>query len=320
MSQGAAGGGGGGNGGARRRIAITGASGLIGRALAQELAAAGQQVTRVVRRRAEAGEVSWDPAGGRIDAAGLEGHDAVVHLAGESLAGDNPFTGRWTAARKRRIQASRVEGTTLLAGALAQLERPPGVLVTASGIGVYGDRDPAEEVTEEAAPGSGFLAELAQAWEGAAAPAVSAGIRVAHARTGVVLDAAGGALPALLPVFRFGLGGRLGDGRQAWSWIALEDTVAAYRHILDTDGLHGPVNVVAPEGVSNREFTRTLARVLRRPAPWVVPAPALRLLVGEMADEMLLTGARAVPARLLASGFRFRYPRLEPALRAALGR
>jgi len=298
------------------RVAITGSSGLIGSALVERLRADGHQVTRLVRGRERAvgaGAVHWDPARGEVDAAGLEGHDVVIHLAGESIVG------LWTARKKARIRDSRVEGTRLIAGALAGLARPPAVLLSASATGFYGARPPDEVLDEEASPGTGFLAETAQAWEAAADPARAAGIRVVHARFGLVLSPRGGALAAMLPVFRLGLGGRLGSGAQVWSWIALDDVVEAALHVVRTDPLAGPVNFVAPEPVSNAEFTRVLGRVLRRPTLFAVPAFAARLVAGEMAEEMLLTGARVEPRRLLESGYRFRFPSLEPALRHLLG-
>lgn len=298
------------------RVAITGSSGLIGSALVERLRANGHEVTRLVRSRDRAGgpgAAYWDPARGEVDAAGLEGHDVVIHLAGESLVG------LWTARKKARIQDSRVRGTRLLAEALAALSRPPAVLLSASAIGFYGARPPDVGLDEDAPPGTGFLADTARAWEAAADPARAAGIRVVHPRFGLVLSPRGGALAAMLPLFRLGLGGRLGSGAQVWSWITLDDVVEAALHALRTESLAGPVNFVAPEPVSNAEFTRVLGRVLRRPALLVVPAFAARLAAGEMAEEMLLSGARVVPRRLLETGYRFRFPALEPALRHLLG-
>lgn len=297
------------------RVAITGASGLIGRALAAALRRDGHEVTRLVRSRAAAREpdaVYWSVAERRVDAAGLEGHDAVVHLAGESLIG------LWTRSKRRRIRESRVFGTELLARTLAALERPPGALLSGSAIGYYGDRPPDEPLDESAGPGAGFLAELALEWEAAAGAAAAAGVRVALLRTGLVLSREGGALGPMLPLFKLGLGGRLGSGRQVWSWIALEDEVDAIRHILDHDTLAGPVNLVAPSPVSNAEFTRTLGRVLDRPTIFAAPELAIRAVAGEMAEEMLLAGQRVVPRKLLESGYRFRHPELEGALRGIL--
>ncbi len=305
------------------RVAITGATGLIGSALARALSRAGDEIVVVSRRPAAAGRafegggaarvVAWDPARGAIDAAGLEGCDVVVHLAGESIAGV------WTPGKRARIRDSRVRGTELLAGTLARLSRPPAAFLSASATGYYGDRPPDTPLDEDAPPGTGFLAETAVAWEAATRAAEAAGIRTVRLRTGVVLTATGGLLGAVLPLFRLGLGGRLGDGRQVVSWIALDDVVAAARRIIETPGLSGPVNLVAPGAVTNAEFTRTLGRLLRRPTPFPVPAAVLRLLPGGMGQEMMLAGARVVPRRLEECGFRFAYPELEGALRNALG-
>lgn len=294
-----------------RTVAVSGASGLIGSALTRSLTADGHAVRRLVRGRAAAGEIRWDPATGEIDLAALEGVDAVVHLAGE------PAGARWTAAKKRRIRDSRVEGTRLLAGALAKLERPPSVLVSASAIGYYGDRGD-ERILEDSPPGEGFLPRVAAEWEAALRPAEQIGIRVVRLRTGIVLSREGGALRRLLLPFRLGVGGVLGSGSQWMSWISLDDVVSIIRFALERDDISGPVNAVAPEPVRNSEFTRTLARVLRRPAWIPVPAFALRLLFAGMADEALLASQRVVPARLLAAGFPFRHTQLESAIRAAL--
>ncbi|HEY8484685.1 MAG TPA: TIGR01777 family oxidoreductase [Longimicrobiales bacterium] len=299
------------------KVAITGSTGLIGSALVEALGGAGHTITRVARRRGVAGEggvVTWQPGRREIDAAGLEGHDAVIHLAGE------PVVGWWTARKKARIRESRVRGTRLLSETLARLTRPPRVLVSASATGFYGNRSPEEPLDESSAPGAGFLAGVALEWERATAAAEAAGIRVVHARFGLVLSPKGGALAAMLPVFRLGLGGRLGSGRQVWSWITLEDVVAAVAHVLAAEQVAGPVNFVSPNPVTNAEFTRVLGRVLGRPAFFAVPAPAARLLLGEMADEMLLAGARVVPRKLLDSGYRFLHPELEAALRSILRR
>jgi uncharacterized protein (TIGR01777 family) len=258
--------------------------------------------------------VSWDPAAGAIDSTGLVGVDAVVHLAGESIAG-----GRWTEARKRRIRDSRVSSTRLLARALAQLASPPRVLVAASATGYYGDRG-AEVLREESAPGAGFLAGVCREWEAAAEPAARHGIRVVHLRIGLVLSRDGGALASLLTPFRLGAGGPVGSGAQYWSWITLDDLLGAILHALTTEALAGPVNAVAPNPVTNREFAKTLGRVLRRPALLPLPAFAARLVLGEMADALLLASARVVPARLQATGYAFRAPTLEGALRHELGR
>ncbi len=295
------------------RVLVSGSRGLIGSALIPTLQLAGHDVGRLVRpgTPVRPGDVTWDPDRHSIDNA-AEGVDGVVHLAGE------PILGRWTAAKKQRISASRVGGTALIATALANLTRRPRVLVCASASGYYGDRGE-ELLTEESPPGSGFLAELCGAWEEAAAPARAAGIRVVHVRTGLALSAHGGLLGPLLLPFRLGLGGPIGRGRQYWSWIAIDDLVDVFRFALETNGLGGAVNAAAPNPVTNAEFSRTLGRVLRRPALLPVPPFALRLLFGrEAADEAMLSGARLVPARLLATGFRFRYPELEAALRHVL--
>ncbi len=241
----------------------------------------------------------------------LDGHDAAVHLAGE------PIVGRWTPAKKARILSSRSGGTRLLSCTLARLKQPPNVLVSASAVGFYGDRGD-ETLTEEAAPGSGFLPQVVRAWEAATEPAQAAGIRVVHLRFGIVLSPTGGALPRMLLPFRLGLGGSVGSGRQFISWVALDDAVRAVTHAIEAAGLAGPVNVTSPHPVTNADFARTLGRVLRRPALCRVPACVIRLMLGEMGRELLLSSARAVPARLLASGFSFRHPDLEGALRQAL--
>ncbi len=297
------------------RIAITGSSGLIGSALVAELAAAGHEVTRVVRDAggAAAGDVVWDPIAGSIDTAGLEGHDAVIHLAGESLVG------LWTREKKDRIAESRTLGTRLLREALARLEQPPRVLLSASAIGYYGHRPPLEVVDEESRSGTGFLARTVAAWEAATWPAAESGIRVVNMRFGVVLSFSGGMLRAMLPIFRAGLGGRLGSGRQIISWVSLSEVPPVVQHLLARDDLSGPVNVVTPSPVSNAEFTAVLARVLHRPAVLRVPEYLLRLVGGELADEMLLSGAHVRPRRLSDSGYRFSYPELESALRHELG-
>jgi uncharacterized protein len=296
------------------RVAVTGASGLIGRALTAQLQGAGHSVTRLVRSReaaASADTIWWSPARGEIDAASLGGHDAVFHLAGESLFGV------WTAAKKRRILRSRVDGTDLLARTLAALQDPPAALVCASGVNVYGNR-PGETVDEASPPGTGFLADVVQAWEAAAEPARQAGIRTVHMRQGVVLAANGGMLPLILPLFRLGLGGSIGRGTQPFAWVALDDAVGAAVHALGRR-LEGPVNVVAPQHVSFLEFTRTLGRVLRRPTVFAVPAWLARMAPGGFADELVLAGADVMSRRLQESGYEFRWPELEPALRAAAG-
>ena len=298
-------------------IVVSGASGLVGEALVAYLSTAGHRVDRLVRRpnaRRSEGEISWDPARGTIDAAALEGVDAVVHLAGAGVA-----DGRWTAARRALIRNSRVDGTLALATALAALERPPRVLVAASAIGFYGDRSDAP-LDEQSGRGDGFLAEVVQAWEAATEPAAAAGVRVVRLRLGVVLSPRGGALAKLLTPFRLGVGGRIGGGRQWMSWIALDDVLALVEHALFDEGLAGPVNAVAPEPVENRTFTATLARVLRRPALLPLPRWAIEALFGDMGRETLLASARVLPRAAEARGFRFSWPTLEPALMHLLGR
>lgn len=297
-------------------IAVTGSSGLVGSALRPALAAAGHRVVRLVHGASAPGpgSAAWDPAAGRLDPAALEGVEAVVHLAGEGIA-----TGRWTAATKARIRDSRVRGTTLLAERLAAMARPPQVLICASAVGWYGDRGD-ERLTEASGPGRGFLAETGQAWEAACGPAAQRGIRVVSLRCGMILSPSGGGLATMLPIFRWGLGGPLGSGRQFLSWIALDDVVGVIQFALATERLRGPVNTVAPQSLTNREFTAVLGRVLRRPAICQAPAFALRLALGEMAQGLLLASARVVPARLLEAGYPFRFPDAEGALRHLLGR
>ncbi len=296
-------------------VAITGSSGLIGTALGASLRADGHTVVPVLRRPPAAGGatdrwVAWDPAAGTIDAAGLEGIDAVVHLAGAGI-GDH----RWSDAHRRLVLDSRVQGTTLLARTLTGLDRPPAVLVSGSAIGYYGDRGD-EVLTEASGPGSLYLSEVCTAWEAAAGPAVDAGIRVAFARTGIVLSPRGGALGKLRTLFKFGLGGRQGSGRQWMSWIGLDDEVAALRFLLDHD-LAGPVNLVAPEPVTNADFARTLGSVMHRPALFPAPAFGLHLVLGrQMADELLLASQRVRPAALEGAGFSFTHPDLAGCLAA----
>ncbi len=295
------------------KILVTGATGLVGSALVPFLAGGGHEVVRLGRTAPEASDIRWDPDAGVIETGALEGFDGVVHLAGENIA-----TGRWTAEKKRRIKESRVRGTSLLAATLAGLERPPRVLVSASAIGFYGDRGE-EDLTEGSAAGSGFLSEVCREWEAATGAAEGKGIRVAHARLGVVLSKNGGALAKMLTPFRLGAGGIIGNGRQYMSWITLDDTVAAIGHLLSTESAAGPVNVVAPVPVTNHEFTKTLGRVLRRPTLFPMPGFAARLAFGEMADALLLASTRVKPAGLLDSGYAFRHGSLEEGLRHVLG-
>jgi uncharacterized protein (TIGR01777 family) len=297
------------------KVAITGASGFVGAALVPSLTTGGHEVVRLVRRAPKAqDEVRWDPEAGEIDAAALEGVDAVVNLSGESIAG-----GRWTDRRKALLRSSRVGPTSLLARTLAGLKRKPKVLVSTSAVGYYGNRGD-EWVTETEGPADDFLGHLSAEWEKAAGPAADAGVRVVHPRIGVVLSPAGGALGRMLLPFEAGLGGVLGSGTQYMSWVARDDLVGVIHHLLERPDLAGPVNAVAPEPVTNAAFTKALGRVLGRPTVFPVPAFALRLAFGEMADATLLSGARVRPERLLATGYRFRFPEIEGALRHVLGR
>jgi len=291
------------------RVILTGSHGLIGSELVRVLGQAGDEVTRLVRAPPGPGEVRWDIGAGTIDAVALEGHDAAVHLAGVGLGAR-----RWTEAFKREIRDSRVRGTTLLCEALAKLDRPPRVLVSASAVGYYGDRGD-EELTEASPAGRGFLTDVVKAWEAATEPASEAGIRVVRVRSGVVLSPKGGALQRQLSVFRLGIGGRLGSGRQWLSWISLDDEVGAIRHLIRTQSLRGAVNATAPNPVTNDAFTKTLGAVLRRPTVVPVPRVALRAAFGrEMVSEMLLASLRVLPRALEASGFRFQHPVLTDAL------
>jgi uncharacterized protein (TIGR01777 family) len=296
------------------RIAVTGADGLIGRALTSFLTTGGHEVVRLVRRAARArDEAEWSVTRGIHEPERLGRIDACVHLAGENIG-----AARWTPARKAVLRESRVEGTRHLVESLVRLPEPPATLLCASAIGYYGARP--GEVYEEDGPGTDFLSELCEAWEAAADPAARAGIRVVHLRTGIALSAAGGALREMLRPFRLGAGGPLGDGKQPMSWIGIDDVVGGYHHALMTETVWGPVNLTAPSPVSNAEFAATLGRVLRRPAILRAPAVALRAILGEMADPLLLTGSRVAPERLLASNYEFRHTQLEEALRHVLGR
>lgn len=292
------------------KIAITGATGFIGEALVRRLQGSGHGVLRIGRARnhGRGPDVAWD-AVSTVDAAALEGVDAVVHLAGETIAQ------RWTGAAKRAIRDSRVQGTTLLARTLAGLSRKPSVLVSMSAIGIYGDRG--DEVLDESSPtGTGFLADIGRAWESSADPARAAGIRVLHPRVGIVLSPDGGALAKMLPIFSLGAGGKIGRGRQWMSWISLTDTLRALEFALATPALEGPVNVTAPNPVTNAEFTEVLGRALRRPTFAPVPEFAIELLYGEMGRATVIEGQRVVPKKLLDAGFRFEHTDLESALRA----
>ncbi|MEU1591298.1 TIGR01777 family oxidoreductase [Streptomyces sp. NPDC005708] len=296
----------------RSRIAVAGASGLIGSALTRSLAADGHEVVRLVRREAHGeNEVCWDPEGQYVDATGLLGCDAVVNLAGAGV-GDH----RWTDAYKKTLRDSRVLGTAALAEAVASLPEPPRVFVSGSAIGYYGETGD-REVDEKAPPGDGFLSSMCVEWEEAAAPAQEAGVRTVFARTGLVVAREGGAWGRLFPLFKAGLGGRMGDGGQYWSFISLHDEVAAIRHLIDREDLSGPFNLTAPQPLTNREITAAMGRVLHRPTLFTAPASALRVALGEMAGDVL-GSVRVVPTRLLESGFSFAFPGIEDALRAAL--
>ena len=297
------------------RILLSGAGGFIGSALRRALRQAGHDVSALSRSApTDSSAVRWDPATGELDPAALEGFDAVVHLAGEGI-GDR----RWNEAHKRRVRESRIQGTTLLSRKLAEAKEPPSVLLAASAIGYYGDRG-GEILIESAPAGGGFLAGVVQAWEESTAPARDAGIRVVTMRSGLVLDGGGGVLKRQLIPFRLGVGGKLGAGRQYWSWITLEDEVRAMQHLLEAD-VSGAVNLTAPNPVTNAEFTTAVGRVLSRPTLLSVPPIALEVLLGkEMATELLFFSQRVVPSKLEGSGFHFRHPELEPALRAVLGR
>jgi uncharacterized protein (TIGR01777 family) len=295
------------------RILISGASGLIGRALAELLRSAGDSVQTLVRRKPKeaAGEIGWDPDAGVLDSSRLDGVDAVVHLAGR------PISSRWTEETQAEIRDSRVRGTRLLAEVMARLPQQPKVFISASAIGFYGPRGD-ESLDETSGPGTGFLAAVCQEWEAAAAPARDAGIRAVHLRTGIVLSRAGGMLAQVLLPFRMGAGGVVGTGRQWLSWISLADATAAIQHTIATAELSGPVNLTAPQPIPNAEFVHTLGKLLGRPTLVPLPAFAVKMLLGKMGDELLLAGQRVLPKKLLASGFQFAHSDLESALRWAL--
>jgi uncharacterized protein (TIGR01777 family) len=291
------------------RILVSGSHGLVGKALIHSLTAGGHDIVRLVRGRpAGAAEVEWHPNHGRLDAAALEGFDAVVHLAGESIA-----SGRWSDEKKRAIRDSRVKGTTLLSDALARLSRPPSVFVSASAIGYYGNRGD-ELLTETSAPGRDFLSSVCVEWEQATKAAIEKGIRTVHARFGIILDKNEGALAKMLTPFRMGIGGRIGDGKQWMSWIAIEDVVEGLKFLIQDGSISGPVNFVAPNAVTNAEFTKVLGRVLSKPTLFPVPAFGVRIAFGEMADALLLSSQRVKPGVLQ----HFAYPTLEAALRHIL--
>jgi uncharacterized protein (TIGR01777 family) len=298
----------------RLRVAIAGASGLIGSHLADYLTTAGHGVVRLVRNT-EAGpdEIPWDPSTGALYHGALEGVDAIINLAAVTL------NGIWTPRRKKAILESRVQATSTLAEAIARMDSPPSVFISVSAVGAYGSRG-GEVITEQTPTGTGFLADVCRAWEEAAMPARDAGVRLVTPRQGIVISAEGGALATMSPLFRAGIGGRLGDGRQYWAWAALDDLLAAFEWALHDEELEGVVNFTSPEPLTNREVTQTLGRVLRHPAALAAPAFVLRHGLGGMGDEMLLASQRAMPARLKERGFRFAFPKLEGALRYELGR
>ncbi len=296
-----------------KRIAITGATGLIGTALGAHLRTDGHTVIRIVRRNPTGDDVIWDPAAGTIDAAKLEGIDALVHLAGEGIADS-----RWSEEHKRRVLDSRVLGTTLIAKTLASLDRKPTVFASGSAVGFYGDRGD-EELTESSSNGVGFLADVVKQWEGATAPAEGSGIRIAHLRTGLVLSTTGGALKQQLLPFKLGAGGRFGSGKQYLPWIAIHDMTSAVLHVIDTPSLAGPINMVGPNPVTNAAFTKALGKAVHRPTPIPTPLLAVKLLYGaEMVKEMLLVSNRVLPTKLLASGFEFKHPELRATLEMLL--
>lgn len=299
------------------KVIVTGASGLIGSALAASLEADGHQVTRLVRSEPSGpGQVRWAPEADEIaDVAALEGHDGAVHLAGPSIGGH-----RWTDGYKRELRDARVKGTDLLARALGALDRPPTVLVSGSAVGFYGDCGD-EPVTEASSPGTGFLADLVRDWEAAAAPAAEAGVRVVNLRTGIVLARHGGALEKMLLPFKLGVGGRMGSGKQWFSWVALDDEVGAVRHTLADPSVRGPVNVTSPQAVTNAQFAKALGRALRRPTLMPVPTAALNALLGkELVAETILAGQRVYPAALEAAGYTFAFPDLDAALAHVLNK
>lgn len=295
------------------RIAISGASGLVGAALAESLRRSGDTIVPLVRATPRTATeprdvIRWDPVADTIDSAAMEGLDAVVHLAGENIAG-----GRWNAERKRRILESRTKGTRLMAETIARLARPPRVFLSASAIGYYGDRGD-EVLTEDSPPGGGFLADVCQAWEAATTPLDGTAIRLVKMRIGVVLCAEGGALRSMMGVFRLGLGGILGSGKQYFSWIEMDDLVRAIQELLRLESCAGVYNLTAPNPVTNREFTRSLGRAIRRPTLLPFPRFAARMVMGEMADELLFYSQRVLPARLLHAGFQFQHQTIDEAL------
>jgi uncharacterized protein (TIGR01777 family) len=298
---------------AHMKIAMTGSTGLIATHLVRALTHGGHTVVRLVRHDASGTDILWRTEG-PLDPAALSGIDAVIHLAGEPIGG-----GRWTDSQKRRIRDSRVDGTTTISRAIAAATDGPRVLISASAIGLYGDRDD-QVITEQTEPGNDFLSRVVIAWEGAADPARAAGVRVVHPRTGIVLDPKGGALQKLLPLFRMGLGGKFGSGDQWWSWVAMDDVVGLICWALENETAAGPYNVTAPNPTTNAEFTEVLAQVLDRPSFMTVPKFAPKLLLGELADALLFHSQRVQPEQALADGYDFVFPTLGPALRHMLGK
>jgi uncharacterized protein (TIGR01777 family) len=294
------------------KILVSGSHGLVGKALTTSLTQAGHEIVSLVRQRASESEIEWHPNQGKIDAQQLEGFDAVVHLAGESIA-----SGRWTEEKKKKIRESRVKGTELLSSTLARLSKPPSTFISASAIGFYGNRGD-ELLTEDSGPGDGFLSEVCIAWEKATGPAEAKGIRTIHSRFGIILDEKGGALEKMLTPFSMGVGGRVGSGQQWMSWIALEDVIKALRFLIDHPGIKGPVNFTAPGPVTNIEFTEALGNALSRPTLFSIPAFAARMAFGEMADALLLSSAKVEPRRLKENGYQFKHSELSSALKAIL--
>lgn len=295
------------------KVAIAGASGLVGSALIPVLKKLGGQITRLVRSDPKAGDIEWHPNQDEVSSRSLEGFDVIINLAGENLA-----AGRWTDDLKRRIRDSRVHGTHLLSEAIARLPQKPRVFACASATGIYGDRDD-EPLDEQSESGGGFLAGVCREWEKATEPAIKAGTRVVNLRFGPILAREGGMLAKLLTPFKMGMGGKVGSGKQFISWVALEDAINAIKLAIEDESIRGPLNIVSPNPVTNEEFTKTLGHVLNRPTALAMPAFAARLAFGEMADEMLLASQKVLPKRLTTAKFQFTYPELEGALRRYVG-
>jgi len=291
------------------KVAIAGASGLVGSALIPVLRTIGAEITRLVRSKPKAGEIEWHPNQDEVSPNTLEGFEVIINLAGENIAG-----GRWTDDQKKKIHDSRVHGTHLLSEAIAKLARKPRAFICASATGIYGDRD-SETLDEQSESGGGFLAGVCREWEKASEPAIKAGVRVVNLRFGPILAREGGMLAKLLTPFKMGMGGKVGSGKQFISWVSLDDAVNAVKLAIKDDSMHGPVNIVSPNPVTNEEFTRTLGHVLNRPTALAMPAFAARLAFGEMADEMLLASQKVLPRKLLSAGFQFQLPKLEDAIR-----